>query len=93
MTIFKLSKPLHEWRTLPRKPCGGSNGSEIILAPNVENWLTQRNITYDTWDEIEERPGPPGPPIISNASTHKVIVFYIDIPEPNAALLFKLTWM
>ena len=87
MTIFQLKKPRYKWIVLPRKPDGTSNGSQVVLADDVEDWLDTRQVEYDSWTANEEHDFGKGDGIKT------YLFFYICIEDPNHAMLFKLTWM
>lgn len=78
--IFQLKKPLYEWRSL-----GPGQGSDLFLDRLVEKWLDDHETWYDAYAVSRMEDIGQGP--------HTYLFFYIDIPDNNKAMLFKLTWM
>ena len=80
--IFELKKPRYEWRTLPSERC-----SDLFLSREVESWLLTYGVEYDTFIEHEDRD------LGGGDGTRTYLIFYIEIEDERAAMMFKLTWM
>jgi hypothetical protein len=83
--IFELYKPLYEWRNLshPDDPAD----FDLVLSDEVKEWLDSRSLEYDAYPMQERRDLGKG----DGECTY--LIFYLDIEDPKAAMLFKLTWM
>lgn len=82
--IFKLKKPRYGWRTYqgPIQPNSHGLGSDLFLSDDVVDWLKVNNVLYDTFTDTTKE-----------ADGKTYLYFYIQIFDPQHAMMFKLTWL